>query len=194
MGLLKYALVFHTNTGQIIGIKEAPVVDVIGRYPPVGEPKGLRLDQFVKFFETFWIGGVSVNGIDRLLDTRGNLGRPGAEFSETALVNLLVAIALGDALNANFTSLGKVAESRNQALKFQEIGILFTQHFSRFRRAILENARIFSRVDREPMFKVRNIEFAAIDMKNQLYIATLKHRAVVIAEDRKKNFALEFFF
>ena len=43
VGCLKDGFIFHANSRQIVGIEKAPVVDVIGGDPPVGEAESLAL-------------------------------------------------------------------------------------------------------------------------------------------------------
>ena len=69
-------LILHTNAGEIVGVEKAPVVDVVGGHPPIGQPKRLRFNQFVKFFETCGIGGVSVDRVDGSNDAGRDLGGP----------------------------------------------------------------------------------------------------------------------
>jgi hypothetical protein len=44
MGCLEHVLIFHAKTRKIVGIEKAPVVDVIGGDPPIGQAEGLRFD------------------------------------------------------------------------------------------------------------------------------------------------------
>ena len=60
---LKNAFILDANAGEIVGVEEPPVVDVIGGDPPVGQAIGLRFDKFVKLVEA---GRVVRSTIDRI--------------------------------------------------------------------------------------------------------------------------------
>ena len=51
MGLLEDVLVFLTQRGQIVDVKESSIVDVIGSHSPICEAIGLRLNELVKNIE-----------------------------------------------------------------------------------------------------------------------------------------------
>jgi hypothetical protein len=106
MGGIEDYLILHANAGEVVGIEKAAVVDVVGGYPPIGEAEGLRLDKFVKFFEACGIGGVAIDQVDCSTNEGGDLGRSGTELSQAALINLLVSVALGDAIAFDFLPSG----------------------------------------------------------------------------------------
>ena len=85
MSCLKYLLIFHPNTGKIVGVEEPPIVDVIGSDPPIGQAEALRFDEFVQFFEACGISGVSIDRLDGSQDAGSDLRRPRTNFSEPAL-------------------------------------------------------------------------------------------------------------
>ena len=84
--------------GEIVGIEKTSIVYVIGSDPPVRQAKGLRLDEFVELLKACCVSRRSVDRLDRLQDAGGDLRRSFAQSGQPALVNLFVAIALGDAV------------------------------------------------------------------------------------------------
>ena len=78
MRCLKYSLIFRAKAGEIINVEKAPVVDVVGGDPPVGQAKGLRFDQFVQFLKTCRIRRVSIDQFDSSSYTSGDFSRPRA--------------------------------------------------------------------------------------------------------------------
>ena len=109
-------------------------------------------------------------------------------------MNLLVAVALGNAIASGFLPGRQMSEGGNQALDFEVGQILFAQGISRLRSAMLQNPRIFLRIDGESMFMVSNVEFAALLTKNKLQFAALQHSTVVIVQHRNQHFSMKFLF
>ena len=85
-------------------------------------------------------------------------------------------------------------ESGDQALKLEQLWVLFAEHFGRFGSAVFENARIFLGVDRETMLPIDNVEFTARRVKIKLEFAALQHRAIMIVKDSHQHFSVELIF
>src|SRR6266853_3055923 len=59
---------------------------------------------------------------------------------------------------------------------------------------MLQDPRIFFRIDGKTMFMVSNVEFAAILTKNKLQFAALQHGPVVIVQNRNQHLSMKFLF
>src|SRR5882724_2597706 len=97
-------LVFHADAGEIVGVEKAAVVDVVGSDPPVGQAESLRLDELMQLFEAGRIGGRSICRSHCIRDTSNDLGSARTQLREAPFVDLLIAVALDDALMARFLS------------------------------------------------------------------------------------------
>src|ERR1700686_1760535 len=194
MRCLEYAFIFHAQAGEIVGIEEAPVVNVVRGNAPVGETKGLGLNKLVEFLKTGGSGGIAIDQRDGFADATGDFGRARSQLRQAALMNLFVAAALGNAIAGNFLPGRQMTKGCNQALKFEQIGILFAEGLSRLHSAVLKYARIFLRVDGETMFVIRNVKFTALLVKHQLQFTTLQHGSVMIAEYGDQHLSMELFF
>src|SRR5579864_792396 len=85
VGLVKDVFVLGTESGEIVDIEEAAVVDVIRGRAPLGEAVGLGLDQFMQRVEAAGIVGCSVNGFDARNNELPGLRRTSAKSRQPAL-------------------------------------------------------------------------------------------------------------
>src|SRR5712671_6520706 len=87
VGGIENRFILHAEGGQVVGIEEAPVVDVIGSHAPIGQAEGLRFDEFVEFVETRGASGIAVDQLDCAYNSGNNLRGTRAQLSQPALVN-----------------------------------------------------------------------------------------------------------
>src|SRR5581483_4629439 len=91
---LEYRLVLHAQCRKIVDVEEAAVIDLVRGNAPVREPVGLILEQPMQGIEGRRVAGRAVEiahrGLDCSPETRGACAEP----CQTALVRLLVALAL----------------------------------------------------------------------------------------------------
>src|ERR1700722_20149854 len=82
-----------------------------------------------------------------------------------------------------------MTESCNQTLKFEEVGILVAECAGHGFAAARQDARVFTRVDRENVIVVGEQECPIA--KDKLDFAGLEHGSVVIAESGDEHFSLQ---
>src|SRR3984957_10104786 len=148
MRLLEYGLVLHAQGSEIIDVEEAPIVDLIGGDAPGCEPEGLLLEEFVQPIRTCRRGGIATQASDGRIDGLRDEGLRGAHRRQTALVDLLIAVAFGDLVARMAVPLGQMTETGNQAFEF---GARLARQRVRGheRERGFENARIALRVERK---------------------------------------------
>jgi hypothetical protein len=64
------------------------------------KPEGLRLDEFVQFFEAAGSAMLPFNQVDGSVNAVGDLGERAHKFCQSALMDFLIAIAFGDAFGS----------------------------------------------------------------------------------------------
>src|SRR6266478_3701223 len=97
---------FYPDRRQIVHVKKAAIINFFGSDPPVSEPVGLCIEQFIKRVEAARISRLAVDPGQRLFNCLLNLRRFRATPFETSLDNFLLANALRDALPVGFSALG----------------------------------------------------------------------------------------
>lgn len=109
-------------------------------------------------------------------------------------MNLLVAIALGDALRGNFLPSRQVTECGDQTLEFLQVKVLRSELTRQLICTVLQNAWIFPGIYGKAMIAILNIECAANGIEEQFQFAAFEHSAVMIVKHRHQNFSTQFFF
>src|SRR5215469_13541878 len=75
VGLVEDKLRLLSQGSEVVDVEKAPVIDVVGGNPPIGEAIGLRLDQLVQGIERGGIAGFPVHFSNALFEKVCNLGR-----------------------------------------------------------------------------------------------------------------------
>ena len=84
VGRLENVLAFHAEGGEVVDVKEPPVVDLIGSDPPVGQPVALVLQEVVQEVEASGFSRLAVEDRDVLFDERTGLLVLGCESRQPA--------------------------------------------------------------------------------------------------------------
>src|SRR5580698_1703404 len=87
-----------------------------------------------------------------------------------------------------------MTESRDQALKLQQVRILLAELSREFVLAMLQDARILPRIYRKAMIVVHDIELATLPTKDELQLAGFQHDSVMIMKNRHEHFSVELVF
>ena len=86
----------HADGGQIVDVEEAPVVDLVASYPPVGQPVGLLGEESVEVVEAGRLSRHSIEQADVVLDEVADLRRLLEQGGKPALHHLLLPQPLVD--------------------------------------------------------------------------------------------------
>src|SRR5687767_7676388 len=74
MGVVKELGELHTNSGEVVDVEEAPIVDVVCRDAEVGSAPVLVADESVQPRPTLQVTVFTFKAIDRVLNGRTNVG------------------------------------------------------------------------------------------------------------------------
>ena len=96
--VLEDQLVLDPDAGQLGDVEEPPVVDLLGRDPPVREAVHLVFEQVVEAVEAPGVAGRPLERRDVLVDEGAEAGVPVAEAVEALLGHFLLAADLLDLL------------------------------------------------------------------------------------------------
>ncbi len=175
---LEDRLVLDAQRRQIVDIEEAAVVDILGRDAPGGEVIGLQVEQLVQRIEARGLPCRADEAAHRRLDGAGDRAVGGCERRQAALVQLLLAVALGHLLGSEGVAVG---QRRQRATEVLELGV------GEERQHAVENARISARIERQAMPLIVRGERAPLRLEAQLELAALEHGAVGCGEHRHQH-------
>src|SRR6476661_3715578 len=110
MGDLKNRFILHAQTGKIVDVKEAAVVDVVRGHAPIREPVSLSFDQLMQIIETAGIAGSSIESAYIFFDEFGGFWGTQTQLRQSPLVNFLIAYALRSFFSRNLLTARKMIE------------------------------------------------------------------------------------
>src|SRR5215472_934521 len=194
MRLVEDGLVFGAESRQFVDVEKTAIVNVVGCHPPLRKAVRLRLDEFVQHVERAWILRLAVNTLDIFSDELATFRGTCTQSCDSPLLDFLLAIALSTLLRSCSAAIGKMIESRHNALQLEEVFVRFTQLLLQAVDVVAEDTRILSGIDGEAVLEIEDAELAAFPIKCEFQIAFLEGRAVLIGQDRNQHFSLQFIF
>src|SRR6516162_197098 len=181
--------IFDTYRGQIIHIKETPIVDLFGRDSPVTQPVSLRIEEFVQFVKRMRIANASFQMFNGKLDRIFNLRAFSAESRDPPFNYLLFSRAFPDFFFFDFVTVGKIFCRGQNTLQIKVhilIGVL-----AQLLECDPKNEFVGSRIEREHPVIVSKPKSAFLEL--QMKLAAFKYAAVLISENWEKHFILKLF-
>ena len=156
---IEHRLVLDAQRRELVHVEEASIVDLVRCDAPVRESVRLRFQQGMQGVERFRLSWHAVQrvhgGFDRLHERR----RVRGELREAALVNFLVAIALGAPLRTGLIPRRKIAECREEARELLPHRFRDRVPVTR-RRDRIQDRGVLARVGRKPVLVIPEVEGA----------------------------------
>ena len=116
MGRLEHPQVFDAQSRQLVDVEEAPVVDLVRRHAPIGEPIGLRGEERVQASEV-GLARVCVEQRHGRRDAVGDLVAFRAGAGEPRFDRALFLVALAPAIGLRFFAQGQALAGGKQGLE-----------------------------------------------------------------------------
>ena len=189
MGGLEDVLALHAQRRQVVDVEEPPVIDLVGGHPPVGQAVALPLHQVVEQVEAPRVARPALERGHVLLDEPPHRLALGGQRGQPSLDHLLLALALRDPLEVGLVVLGEVADGGQDALVFEERGVLGAEGPLQLVEAVREDIGVAARGHREAAVVVLDRERPVGE--GQLELAGLEDVAVGVAQDREQDLVLE---
>src|ERR1044071_6778498 len=107
-----------------------------------------------------------------------------AKFRQATLMDLFVAIAFRNLLGAQTLASRKVPECSHQALKLQQVRVLFRKLRLQGFGAMLEHSGILLRSYGKAVVAIPDIELPPLAIKEEFQFTAFQHCAVVVMQYR----------
>ena len=160
---------FDAQPGEVVDVEKAPVVDLLGRDAPERDPIGLILEQPVQPPKAS--------------------GRPGSPANAPTAASSAAAVSGSAAASAScrFSAAARWCAAQAAADAAPESAGQLAQ----FRAAMPQDIRVRQRTDRKAMLVIPGAEGALTRIEAQRDLASFENRAVLVAEHRQQNPALQ---
>lgn len=176
------------DAGKLVDVEEASVVDLVRGHAPIGRAVVLPLDEAVQRAERLGLAGHAVERVGRLGHEASGCGVAAAQRRElglelgTALVRLL-APAAGDAAHA----VEIVGEAHELGARLVRKAVADAA-----RELAAQDRRVVARPERQAVIVIPDAQAPFVGRETQHELAPGQHVAVMVAEQRQQQLALEF--
>ena len=106
----------HANGGQVVYVKKAAVIDLLGSDSPKGQTIRLRVQQFVQFVETARVARIPVDLCEGFFDCVLYLRCLRTTSLQPPFNDFLLSRAFCDSLRVGLSALGQVFKCGQNAL------------------------------------------------------------------------------